>query len=595
MVFVNTSILQKVVYTYTFVFFCLLLGVFIFSVPGLVKAQTSPSEIRINAGGSTQTSGGTSWSRCNSLTACNGYVDAGFTYNKSGVVISDVPSNMTQAIFQTEWAGGQSTNIPVGQTAFQFQIPVANQQYQVRLYFSENSKTGVGQRVFDVNLEGTPILQNFDIYAQAGGMYKAIYRDFYTSVSDGNITLDFIRGVENAKVSAIEITPVTFATNTPTPTFTSSPTPTATFTPTDTLTPTETPTPVISDTPTATPTETVEPTPTETPAITMTPTIIPTATPTVGPQPNSITWVSKANAPVGRAETQGVVINNKLYVFGGYNGNLIAMTRSDVYDPATNTWTRIADMPEALTHVPVVTDGTKAYLIGGFVGDHPGPSTRHVWIYDTVSDTWIAGPDLPAERASGGAALVGRQIHFFGGTVRIAGTTIYDDKNDHYMLDLDDLLSSWQTKAPLPSTRNHMAGIALYGKLYAIGGQLEQREESLNQSLVEMYDPTTDSWTQVADMPTQRGHITSSIDTLAGRIYVVGGTNNGGTGGLPSADVAAYEPVTNTWTILTDLPSARKAPVVGFINGKVYVHSGNAGAKQGASRTLWEGTVNFQP
>src|SRR5437762_1201159 len=62
-------------------------------------------------------------------------------------------------------------------------------------------------------------------------------------------------------------------------------------------------------------------------------------------------WIDPATAPMARYEAAGAVVNNRLYVFGGYrNQQIQATSRSDVYDPATDKWSRIADMPEPLTH-----------------------------------------------------------------------------------------------------------------------------------------------------------------------------------------------------------------------------------------------------
>ena len=51
------------------------------------------------------------------------------------------------------------------------------------------------------------MLSNFDIWSQAGGIDKAIVRQFPATVTDGVMTIDFIRRIENAKISAIEILP----------------------------------------------------------------------------------------------------------------------------------------------------------------------------------------------------------------------------------------------------------------------------------------------------------------------------------------------------------------------------------------------------
>jgi fibronectin type 3 domain-containing protein len=184
------------------------------SAPATASAtRTGPapgtSTVRINAGGAAQTVGGVSWSGCSTTGSCTGYVSGGgFAYSE-GDTITGIPAGMNNAIFQSEWTGGQSggTPVPVGQSAFAFNIPVTNGAYDVTLYFAELNKTSAGTRVFDVKLNGTTVLDHFDIWSQAGGIDKAISRTFPVTVTDGTVSIDFIREVENAKVSAISITP----------------------------------------------------------------------------------------------------------------------------------------------------------------------------------------------------------------------------------------------------------------------------------------------------------------------------------------------------------------------------------------------------
>ncbi len=164
--------------------------------------------IRINAGGPAQTVGSTAWSACASLTACSNRVSGGNAYTEADT-ITGIPAGMNNTIFRSEWTGGATGGgtVPVGQRAFGFAVPVANGQYQVRLHFAELNKTRAGTRTFDVRLENATVLSSFDIFAQAGGIDRAISRQFNVGVTDGVMTIDFIRRIENAKVSAIEIIP----------------------------------------------------------------------------------------------------------------------------------------------------------------------------------------------------------------------------------------------------------------------------------------------------------------------------------------------------------------------------------------------------
>ena len=45
--------------------------------------------------------------------------------------------------------------------------------------------------------------------------------------------------------------------------------------------------------------------------------------------------------------------------------------------------------------------------------------------------------------------------------------------------------------------------------------------------MTEVYDPVTDRWARVADLPTARSGITASV--VGGRVYVLGGEGGEGT------------------------------------------------------------------
>ncbi len=79
--------------------------------------------------------------------------------------------------------------------------------YLVRLHFCEVYHMAKGKRRFNVELNGKPILENFDIFTEAGGAYKPIIKEFTTTADkDGNIVLNFVKGMDDLpKLTAIEI------------------------------------------------------------------------------------------------------------------------------------------------------------------------------------------------------------------------------------------------------------------------------------------------------------------------------------------------------------------------------------------------------
>lgn len=297
-------------------------------------------------------------------------------------------------------------------------------------------------------------------------------------------------------------------------------------------------------------------------------------------------WVPRTPCPVVRFEGVGGVAAGKLYQFSGfYTWNPIrAMARCEAFDPATNSWTRLADIPHAITHCGQVVDDQAAddqtfWLAGGFLGDNPGPSTTEVWKYSIKNNWWAAGPPLPDQRAGGALVRLGRELHYFGGVVRANGVYT-QDYGTHWALDLDGG-SAWRTLTPdgrvlpeMPNPRNHLGGVALNGKIYAIGGQHLGYEANSAQTEVDVYDPVTNAWSIAAPMPRPLGHITADVFVRNSRIVVTAGSSNS----VQVANVIEYDPATNSWSELRALPGARESSVAGLVGDQMVVTCGLQGS-----------------
>jgi hypothetical protein len=93
---------------------------------------------------------------------------------------------------------------------FTYTIPglTAGASYNVRLDFAEEYWDAAGSRTFNVLINGNQVLTNFDIFATAGGEYKAVAESFTaTANSAGAITIQFVTVKDNAQVNGIEVTP----------------------------------------------------------------------------------------------------------------------------------------------------------------------------------------------------------------------------------------------------------------------------------------------------------------------------------------------------------------------------------------------------
>jgi N-acetylneuraminic acid mutarotase len=295
----------------------------------------------------------------------------------------------------------------------------------------------------------------------------------------------------------------------------------------------------------------------------------------------TITWSPAAPAPLGRFEAQSAVVGDTLYVVGGYTDAPIIPRNYSLhaYHPQTDTWSALPDSPRPLTHAGVTSDERYLYFAGGVVGaTNPLELAKfdaiaEVWRFDTVTETWSALPDLPQPRGAGALELLGRTLHFFGGT----GTDRYSSVGDHWTLSLDEVAQgggTWQVAAPLPNARNHLASAVLGGKIYAIGGQHGHNETLVTQRDVHVWDPERpDRWQQVASLPYGVGHAGNTALVYGGNIYLIGGE----VVRFKSTDaVLVYDPVADRWEATTPFLTAEHSLLGGVIGDEIIVTGGSS-------------------
>ena len=115
-----------------------------------------------------------------------------------------------------------------------------------------------------------------------------------------------------------------------------------------------------------------------------------------------------------------------------------------------------------------------------------------------------------------------------------------------------------QRKSPMPTARHHLTASVVDGKLYVIGGRLlgDGIDRPVDEALSnfddnEMYDPVTNTWTKLLQMPTKRSGLASA--TVGNDIYVLGGQSVKGTFNTNEK----YNTKNNTWTTEPPLPTPR--------------------------------------
>lgn len=232
--------------------------------------------------------------------------------------------------------------------------------------------------------------------------------------------------------------------------------------------------------------------------------------------PSTDAWIKKADILEPRAYHSSSVVDGKIYIIGGCGCNDMELSTVEEYDPASDTWTRKADMPTSrFCSSTSVVDG-QIYAIGGAVWGKPSVyDTRgmsRVEMYDPLTDTWTIKTNMPTRRWGLCSGVVDGKIYAIGGAPDIIG----QDKVEMY----DPADDSWTVKRYMPTGRRNFSTSVLCGKIYAIGGW--RASGSACFSTVEVYDPSADSWMQIADLPVVRSCLSTSV--VAGKIYAIGGT-----------------------------------------------------------------------
>src|SRR5262249_54809001 len=161
-------------------------------------------------------------------------------------------------------------------------------------------------------------------------------------------------------------------------------------------------------------------------------------------------------------------------------------------------------------------------------------------IYDPATDSWTTGPSLPTGRYGMGTGVISDVLYVVGGHRNDLGINVAAT---------EALRADWSAKAPMPNGgRSDINSAVANGKLYVMDGN--GGGGGNNTTIVEAYDPTTDSWIPRASKPSNQNSAATGV--IGGLIYVAGG----GSPGILTTTLA-YDPVADAWSSKASMPTAR--------------------------------------
>lgn len=271
-------------------------------------------------------------------------------------------------------------------------------------------------------------------------------------------------------------------------------------------------------------------------------------------------WITVSPSITKRA-FHGVATGSdgKVYAIGGFTNsyNYLLLNSVDAYNPSTDTWESIANLPAARCYVSTAALNNDIYLIGGW----NGVSVSTVYKYSITNQTWTTVQSLNRVRHGASATVWDGKIYVGGG---------YSGGYQKTFEVYDPSLNTWVDIPPMNTARGSLGIAAVDGKIYAIGGSISGTIAS-SLATVEAYDIATQTWTTKQSMPNPRCEF--GIAVYNDKIYVFGGKN----GSIIYNTVLVYDPITDSWETKTaTMPSTKfalRAAVVGSyiytVNGKV--------------------------
>ena len=261
---------------------------------------------------------------------------------------------------------------------------------------------------------------------------------------------------------------------------------------------------------------------------------------------------SDGSEATARHETAAVAVGDRVFLLGG-RGN----KTTDVYDTVTRKWVIGNRAPLELHHFQPVAIGTDIYVLGALTGRVSYPdeeSLADIYVFDTIESTWTVVGEVPEERRRGSTAAVLRdgKIYLLGGNTKghnggaVPWLDVYDPQS-----------GEWNELADAPVARDHFAAVVINDKLVAAGGRQSDASSgdvAANEvAATNVYDFSTDTWIQGADIPTLRAGI--MVASAGNELLVAGGETPGNN--LALATVEAYNVTENTWRSLQNMLEGR--------------------------------------
>ena len=260
-------------------------------------------------------------------------------------------------------------------------------------------------------------------------------------------------------------------------------------------------------------------------------------------------WNITGSLQIARyGHTATVLADGRVLVVGGNyltdSFQSIYPVITELYDPVAKVWTVGGGMTTTrFDHTATLLPNGKVLVAGGYRGDVGFPDWTGVEFYDPSSNTWTAGGTLLAARAQHTATLLpnGRVLLIGGARQTPAAPAV----------ELYDPTANISTVAAASTLELNLGSATLLSSgsvLFVVGSQSSNSSNPAVAAAV-LYNPSTNSWANAGTLSTWHdGHTATRLGN--GAVLVVGGGTNSSRQGNNATDIVElYDPTANSWSV----------------------------------------------
>ncbi|XP_075688180.1 actin-binding protein IPP [Rhinoderma darwinii] len=254
-------------------------------------------------------------------------------------------------------------------------------------------------------------------------------------------------------------------------------------------------------------------------------------------------WSTVSSLHQARSGMSAAILEGKIYVVGGEKDSMI-FDCVECYDPVSKQWTAVPSMNQPRCGLGVCSCHGAIYAMGGWVGAEIGNGIER---YSPEENTWQIVGRMSVPRYNFACCERQGLIYVVGG-ISHEGIELFSAEV------FDPIAKRWTLLPPMGTRRAYLGVASLNDCLYAVGGWNE-RQDALNT--VEKFSFEEEQWAEVAPMRIPRAGV--SVISVNGLLYAAGGraTVQNFSAPVTSDSVEVYNPHTDSWTEISGMITSR--------------------------------------